>query len=576
MSEQNSCAQSGLPLLAPTEDGEPHRYGSPGCAFPVGGLPGWAAVLPVALIVLGALTSTYGQGLLLLGMGMPVLICAAQTRPIGYALADTLLVIGVWAYYGSLLLGSAASGSVSPLSDAPFYIMSTILLWLSLEAMAMRSAGHALKQSDASGPLQPLLDAYGRFPPATANTVLGVARFFCPLALLVAGLIGCRAGYLHGYQEGVARGLTVLLIATPGLLRLIVPVCTARAYRAMTAKGVAIHDGCLFEELPIIEAYALDQAAVVDPRGTRVVDIMPGPKTDEAELLTLAASLLAESDLPGHRAVVREAEARGIQCKEVTDVHSAPGEGISGTVQVSLRQSRDVRVASFSQLRELKVKLPKDDFEDPEFDHSEPLADVSVAAAGRYVGTIWVAYGVQSGAKELVLRLGHKRWMKKRRVTHLMTSAPGDAARQMARLTGASDVAGSVSRTEEKRAIVERYQNDLKPVCMVGDPITDTEALDVAAVPIAIPSTASPQADESAECLATLPERSLEGMPELAECCERVRMSLSYLQGWVLAYYGIGLWLAVTGTISPFQAAILSLAATAVTAFVPPLYAASE
>ena len=138
------------------------------------------------------------------------------------------------------------------------------------------------------------------------------------------------AGQSAGYA--LARGISVLVISCPCALGLATPVAI------MVGSGVGARQGILFKTAVSLEETGRAQTVVLDKTGTitrgepGVTDLLPAPGVDEDELLRLAAALERPSEHPLARAILREAEARGLAAASVTDFQALPGNGLTAAL----------------------------------------------------------------------------------------------------------------------------------------------------------------------------------------------------------------------------------------------------
>lgn len=613
MNAPEPCAYCGLPV----PEGSPAKsFCSPGCAA-MGRFPRrWGtiigqgyAVLVLAFLSSFIVTSSFGSSpgfhtILLAFLGLPILAACIWTRPVGYAAMTALAVVAIWGAWGFYQVNPPVhefgDGQLETLSEAyrayydaePSVVHSRrelpvlafclgcalILLSLSLYFEAYIKARTMKRLLNAGeGTNSALLESFRRYPWTASNTVEGVSRFMAPVALGLAATVAYSVNRSLGMHEAIWRALAILVVTSPPILRVVIPVSIIEAYLDAHRDGVEIVDGRCLEDLAGIEAFVFDKTVAVDGEKTEVQRIEPVAKVTEDELLLLAGSLIADSDLAEHSCLAHHAQEKGIELKPANDIERRAGGGaagcVEGVVQISLRQSRKVLLGNEDWLQERGVKFPKDWEEREIYDPHGPTVELGIASNGRFVGTVWIECGVRQDAIDAVRELSKKR-ARKRRPMHFISPDPTATAREMARSLGASDVAGEIAEGEE-RAVVDRYQNDLKPVCMIGDPAVADDALRAAQVGVSIPPVApteeAPDDDPDDEplCLVRLPERSLKALPALYANTHHAALWLSILLGWALAYHILGAYLCAAGHTGPFAAAVVSLAATALTVYLP-------
>lgn len=314
----------------------------------------------------------------------------------------------------------------------------------------------------------------------------------------------------------------VLIIACPCALTLAAPITLGTALGKLGEAGVYLKQGAVALDLSRVDAVAFDKtgtlttaeaAAAVDVHGL------------DDEAWARVRRLAAESVHPVSRALAGRAAVDGV----VRDVFERVGEGIVGTVDGA------------------RVVLGSATF-------VSHMAGVPVAAVP---GRTWAAVDAQVG------------WL-----THSTPERPGMSAvaAHLARtaetwlLSGDHDgeaprwqpVFGDRMRfrqaPEDKLAAVRERQAAGRRVLMVGDGLNDAGALAAADVGIAV-------SDDTA-CLVPACDAVIRGdrltlLPEVLAYARRARLAI-LLSFWVSVLYNLlGLWLALTGRLTPLATAIL-------------------
>ena len=166
-----------------------------------------------------------------------------------------------------------------------------------------------------------------------AKTADRVSAVFVPAVMAIA-LITTAVWLILGRGIGFAlpRGISVLVISCPCALGLATPVAI------MVGNGMGTKNGILFKTAASLEEAGRAEIAVLDKTGTitegepRVTDILPEAGHTEEELLSLAVSLEAKSEHPLAKAVIAEAEGRGIAPLEVRDFSAVAGNGLEAVL----------------------------------------------------------------------------------------------------------------------------------------------------------------------------------------------------------------------------------------------------
>ncbi len=160
-----------------------------------------------------------------------------------------------------------------------------------------------------------------------ADKVSGV---FVPVVLtisLITLIVWLALGKDVGFS--LSRAITVLVISCPCSLGLATPVAI------MVGSGKGAKNGILFKTAEAEEQIGKVDIVVMDKTGTitrgepSVTDIIPKNGFSEAVLLSYAYSLENMSEHPLSKAVVNEAESKGIVGYELTDFETLIGKEVN-------------------------------------------------------------------------------------------------------------------------------------------------------------------------------------------------------------------------------------------------------
>ena len=303
-----------------------------------------------------------------------------------------------------------------------------------------------------------------------------ISGIFVPVVIAIA-VLATATWLLLGYgaEFALSIGIAVLVISCPCALGLATPT----AIMVGTGRGAA--SGILFKSAQAIEtAHAVD-TVVLDKTGTvtegkpQLTDLVPATGVDEAELLTLAASLEKLSEHPLGRAIVLAAEKKGLALREVQNFIQTPGQGISG-------QMGDTHVFAGNQrlLSGQSIVI------------SEALRNQvdELAADGKTVlyflreqellGLIAVADVIKANSRQAVAEL-QAMGME----VIMLTGDNAVTAAAVQRQTGIAQIRAEVL-PQDKETEIRSLQEKGSKVAMVGDGINDAPALARADVGIAI------------------------------------------------------------------------------------------
>ncbi|MFF8913187.1 heavy metal translocating P-type ATPase [Streptomyces sp. NPDC015032] len=326
-------------------------------------------------------------------------------------------------------------------------------------------------------------------------------RYSIGMVAATLALFALPLAFGAALQPTLLRAMTFMIVASPCAVVLATMPPLLSAIATAGRHGVLIKSAVVMERLGQIDAVALDKTGTLTEGTPRVTDIRPlpasGPTPDD--LLTLAAAAEHPSEHPLARAVTEAARTRGLALPTAKDFTSAPGAGVTATVD-----GRTVAVGSPARLlngrgdeaaAELVAELEEDG-----------RTAVLVVLDGTPAGALGIADRLRADAQGTVARL-----------TALTGSAPvlvtGDNPRAAARLgadVGIGDVRAGLMPQDKVRAVKEMESAGRK-VLVVGDGVNDAPALAAAHTAIAMGRAGSDLALETADAvvvrdeLATIP-----------------------------------------------------------------------
>ena len=177
--------------------------------------------------------------------------------------------------------------------------------------------------SDAAATKAPIAKIADKVSGIFVPVVIGIAV----VVLVVWLLVGQTVGY------SLARAISVLVISCPCALGLATPVAI------MVGNGVGARNGILFKTAESLEETGKVDVVVLDKTGTitsgepRVTDIVPAQGINEKVLLMTAYALEKKSEHPLAKAIVLEAENRGVSgTLEASNFFAVPGNGLEGVI----------------------------------------------------------------------------------------------------------------------------------------------------------------------------------------------------------------------------------------------------
>jgi len=373
-----------------------------------------------------------------------------------------------------------------------------------------------------------------------------VAGYFVPAVIAVSvltALIWAIWGPRPSLAFAVVNAVAVLIIACPCALGLATPMSIMVGVGRGAQAGVLIKDAEALETAEKITHLIVDKTGTLTAGKPQVTDVVAVDTFEENALLSLAATVESQSEHPLARAVVTEANQRGIGLAEATQFQSITGAGIKGIVN-----GKDVQAGNQDFLQSNRVVIPEELTEKADELSKQARSIVWVANDGRVVGIIGIADPVKEATPSAIEQL------------HLMgiriVMATGDnprTAQAVAERLRIDEVRAGL-KPEDKQRLVEELKANGAKVAVAGDGINDAPALAAADVGIAM-GTGTDVAIQSAGI--TLVRGDLNGIAKALVLSKRVMRNIRENLFFAFIYNLLGVPIAA-GILYPFFGLLLS------------------
>ncbi|MCS6873800.1 MAG: heavy metal translocating P-type ATPase [Pyrinomonadaceae bacterium] len=369
-----------------------------------------------------------------------------------------------------------------------------------------------------------------------------VSAYFVPAVILTSGISGFTWLALGNPAYAFVSAVSVLIIACPCALGLAVPMSI------MVGTATAARNGILIKNAQSIEMLSKINTLVVDKTGT-LTEGKPTVKkvtsiTDsysENEVLFYAACIEKMSKHPLAKAIVDEAESKGINLVEAQFFESKTGKGVFGKVN-----GKEVFVQS-PQIKTKEVeKLLK-----------EGGTIVEVGLDGKTIGYISLSDKVKDDARSIV-----SEFQSHSVEVMMITGDNASNAEIVGKAVGIEKIFAEIA-PEEKAQKIRALQSEGKIVAMAGDGVNDAPALMQADVGIAF-AGGSDVAIETATV--TLLKPDLKGVLRAYRLSKAVRKNIYENLFLAFFYNSVSIPIAA-GALFPFFGILLSpmIAAAAMT-----------
>jgi Cd2+/Zn2+-exporting ATPase len=326
---------------------------------------------------------------------------------------------------------------------------------------------------------------------------------FIIAAVLLFIIVPPALGLVQDFNAHFYLAMVLMTVASPCALVISTPAAFISAIAAGARGGVLFKGGAYIEQMAAIKAIAFDKTGTLTLGRPEVTDVVSCCELGEAELLTVAATVEARSEHPLARAVVIEAERRGLKPGDVQAFEAVAGMGVLSKVD-----NRVVRLGSIKYLTERNPMPPK---LEEAFGRLEAQGKtvIGVVREGQcegcgacdyaqydsdWMGIIALADEVRPEAAEVIAGL------KRAGIQHIamLTGDNPRVAHTLAHELGIDRVYAGLL-PEDKVRIVRQMQDEIGEVAMVGDGVNDAPALATAAVGIAMGAAGTDVALETAD-----------------------------------------------------------------------------
>lgn len=295
-----------------------------------------------------------------------------------------------------------------------------------------------------------------------------VANYFVP-AVLITSILAFALWQVFspvGPVQAMLYAVSVIVIACPCALGLATPTALMVASGRSARMGVLIKDGEILEAAAKIKTIVFDKTGTLTVGQPQLVDQM-----GEAESLSLAASLEANSEHPLAQAIVTSAKEGGQRLGPASDFSAEEGKGVEGKVAGHL------------------VKVGRADYvsaPDAWRQQAKGLAEagktvVYVQKDSAVIGLLALQDAPRPEAKAVLAEL-KKRGIK----TVMLTGDNQQLAEKIGRQLGIVQVEAGLLPGEKADRLAKL--KEAGPVAFVGDGINDAPALSLADVGIAMGS----------------------------------------------------------------------------------------
>jgi len=333
--------------------------------------------------------------------------------------------------------------------------------------------------------------------------------------------------------------VAVLVIACPCALGLATPTALMVGSGIGAENGILIREGAAIQTLKDIHTIVFDKTGTITKGKPEVTDIVSFGIKDE-EILRLAASAESGSEHPLGQAMVKSAQKKNIKIIAPENFTAITGQGVKAKID-----GKEILVGSRKVMEE--IKLPPSTEQNLSKLENEAKTAMLVAQDKEIIGIVAVADTVKDDSIAAIAEL-ERMGLE----TAILTGDNQRTANAIAKKIGISRVLAEVL-PDQKVAEIQRLQEKVGMVAMVGDGINDAPALTQANVGIAI-GTGTDIAIEASDV--TLVSGELSAVVRAIKLSRATFRKIRQNLYWAYGYNTLAIPIAILGLLHPIIAEI--------------------
>ena len=277
----------------------------------------------------------------------------------------------------------------------------------------------------------------------------------------------------YSFSFSLERMVTVMVISCPHALGLATPLVVAVSTAISAKKGLLIRDRTSFEGARKLQAIVFDKTGTLTEGRFGVTDLVIENGFNEQEVLSIAASLEAQSEHPIAKGIVNEAKKRGLNIIEPEEFENMVGTGLVGKVE-----GKEVKIVSPGYIRKENILFQKDRFQELS---GQGKTVVFVLMNNHLAGMIALSDIIRESSFEAIQTL------KEMNIKSIMLTGDNkQVANYVGKQLGLDEIYAEVLPHEKAEKIKEIIEKKKLKVAMTGDGVNDAPALALADLGIAV------------------------------------------------------------------------------------------
>jgi Zn2+/Cd2+-exporting ATPase len=357
---------------------------------------------------------------------------------------------------------------------------------------ALKIKLHQPPESSLIGRVIRLVEQAQTATPPSQQFIERFEQGYAKAIAIIGVLLALVPPFLWGWswETTIYQALIFLVVASPcALMAAIMPTLLSGIANG-ARQGILFKNGAQLELMGQVQAIAFDKTGTLTMGKPQVVQaISTNRETTNTPLLQVAAALESLSEHPIGEAIVQYAHLQQVEWQEAINVQAISGQGITGEIA-----QKQAFVGKAAFIQEQVGGWSKEIVTSAQQLEASGKTVVWVAYAESPLGIIAIADTVRPEAAKTVHRLKQLGIQK----IVMLTGDNDRTARSIAKDIGI-DQAYSELLPEDKVEVIQSLQRKYQNVAMVGDGINDAPALAQASVGIAMGTSGSDVALDTAD-----------------------------------------------------------------------------
>ncbi|HKL19783.1 MAG TPA: cation-translocating P-type ATPase [Halalkalibaculum sp.] len=331
--------------------------------------------------------------------------------------------------------------------------------------------------------------------------------------------------------------VAVMVVACSCAFALATPVALLASIGSNAKRGLLIKGGKYIEALAKADVLLLDKTGTLTFGRPSIDEVIPVNGCSREELLRLAGSAEFYSEHPLGKAIVTAARNENLSLIKPRNFESLTGNGVKARIEQGIITVGNERLLNGGAEFDHRIKQLK----------NSGNTVITVQQDDKLIGLLTARDTERKEAGAAIDQI------KSFGFSHieLLTGDNTETAKDLAGRMGIGYRAELLP--EDKIEIVKKFQSQGKTVVMIGDGVNDAPALAQADVGIAMGTTGTDVAIETADIILLRDDWTL--IPRLFESVQKTMTVIKWNFGFTTAYNIVGLSLAAVGILPPILAA---------------------